>query len=122
MEKNTFSHVNKNEFLFDNKFKIYVDVDLDKNNEIIIDIENNKYNLEQFISLYCKDKEDNVKKETFVYTKKRTPQQTRINNELKQNNNNKEEENVVEHKRKRKRRIDDDDSEEENNDKKEDKE
>jgi len=123
-KKNTFIHVNKNEFLFDNKYKIYVDVDLDKNNEITIDIENNKYNLEEFISMYCKDKEDNVKKETFVYTKKRTPQQTRMNSELKQNinNNNKEEKNIVEHKRKRKRRIDDDDSEEENNDKKEDKE
>jgi len=121
-KKNTFTHVNKNEFLFDNKYKIYVDVDLDKNNEMTIDIENNKYNLEQFISVYCKDKEDNIKKETFVYTKKRTPQQTRINSELKQNNNNKEEENIVEHKRKRKRRIDDDDSEDENNDKKEGKE
>ena len=120
-KKNTFTHVNKNEFLFDNKYKIFVDVDLDQNNEITIDIDNNKYNLEQFISVYCKDKEDNIKKETFVYTKKRTPQQTRINSELKQNNN-KEEENIVEHKRKRKRRIDDDDSEEENNEKKEDKE
>ena len=94
-----FEYLEKNEFLFDNKYKIKATL-LD-NNEISIEIDNNKYNLETFISSFCKKENTNIvndinknDKKTFVYTKKIMPQ-----NEHK--------------KRRRKKRITDD-SEEEN--------
>ena len=68
-------YLEKNEFLFDNKYRIKATL-LD-NNEIFIEIDNNKYNLESFISSYCKkeiinnsnDVNKNNKK-AFIYTKK----------------------------------------------------
>ena len=70
-----FEHLEKNEFLFDNKFIIKASL-LD-NNEISIELDNNKYSLESFISSFCKkeinsnvnDTNKNDKK-NFVYTKK----------------------------------------------------
>ena len=63
----TFRHINKNEFLFDEKYNVYAY--LNNNNEIIIEIENIKYNLEEFISIYCKD-ENKREKDTFIYKRK----------------------------------------------------
>ena len=121
-KNNTFVHLDKNEFKFDDKYKIFVE--LINNNEIIIEIENNKYNIEEFISIYCKDDDNkgNIKKENFIYTKKIRTQQTKINNEIKKNNEEEIQNNNI-HKRKRKRRIiDDDESEDENKNKEEEKE
>ena len=121
-KNNTFVHLDKNEFKFDDKYKIFAE--LINNNEIIIEIENNKYNIEEFISTYCKDDDNkgNIKKENFIYTKKIRTQQTKINNEIKKNNEEEIQNNNI-HKRKRKRRIiDDDESEDENKNKEEEKE
>ena len=123
----TFTYINKNQFLFDNKYNIIADIN--NNNEFIIEIEKNKYNLEEFISIYCKD--DNKKeitdirkdKEKFVYTRKRRFQQNKINNDANTNTNKQEVVNNEHQKKRRKRRIIDDDEElEEENNKKEEKE
>ena len=101
-ENKRFQYIDKNEFLFDNKIKIKAS--LSDNNEIIIEIENNKYDINSFISLYTTNEENSIcdsnddnknEKKPFVYTKKRMSQ-----NEHK--------------KRRRKKRINDDDSEKEN--------
>ncbi len=122
-----FTYINKNQFLFDNKYNIIADIN--NNNEVIIEIEKNKYNLEEFISIYCKD--DNKKeitdirkdKEKFVYTRKRRFQQNKINNDANTNTNKQEVVNNEHQKKRRKRRIIDDDEElEEENNKKEEKE
>ena len=70
-----FVHINNNEFLFNDKFQIKAF--LSDNNEIFIEIENNKYNMDSFLSKYCKEEnldynnEINKKeKTTFIYTKK----------------------------------------------------
>ena len=68
-----FSHIKNDEFLFDNKLQIKAS--LSENNEIFIEIENNKYNLDSFLSKYGKDicaQNDLSKKEkgTFIYSKK----------------------------------------------------
>ena len=117
IKNKTFCHINKNEFLFDNKHNIFVD--LNNNNEIIIEIEKNKYNLEEFISIYCKDENKKEKeKEKFIYKRKRGLIQNKENFD---NKNNKEEnnENIDNNhqKKRRKRRIIDDELEvdEENN-------
>ena len=117
-----FIYINENKFLFDNKYNITADLNL--NNEVIVEIDNNKYNLEEFYSKYGKDEINEIKKEKekFVYTKKIRFQQNKINSS---NNNdinkvNKKESETNEHqKKRRKRRIIDDDSEEENNKKEE---
>ena len=72
-----FSHIKNDEFLFDNKFQIKAS--LSENNEIFIEIENNKYNLDSFLSKYGKDicaQNDLNKKEkgTFIYSKNIMPQ------------------------------------------------
>ena len=125
--------------MLDDKYNLFVE--LNDNNDIMIDIENNKYNLEEFINLYCKDENINESsdnknsdnknnKEKFVYKKKRRQIQNtqniqniqniqnKINNELIQDKENEIETNEHQKKR-RKRRIIDDDSEEENNKKEE---
>ena len=73
-----FIYINNNEFLFDNKFKIKAS--LSDNNEIIIEYENNKYDIDSFISKYNKEENNNSNndndnlnkkvKSTFIYTKK----------------------------------------------------
>ena len=70
-----FEHINNNEFLFDNKIKIKANLSI--NNDIIIEFENSKYNLNSFLITFCKDEiisstNDFNKKESgnFVYTKK----------------------------------------------------
>jgi hypothetical protein len=115
-----FIYINENKFLFDNKYNIIADLNL--NNEVIIEIDNNKYNLEEFYSNYGKDEINEIKKEKekFVYTKKIRFQQNKINNNNEMNKVNKKEGETNEHqKKRRKRRIIDDDSEEENNKKEE---
>ena len=93
-ENKKFEYLEKNEFLFDNKFKIKSS--LINNNEIIIEIDNNKYNLDSFKSIYCqKETNNNKDKKKFIYTKKIMTQ-----NEHK--------------KRRRKKRIIDDSEEDEN--------
>ena len=74
-ENKKFEHIEKNEFLFDNKFKIKSS--LSNNNEIIIEIDNNKYNLDSFKSTYCQNETNNFNKDkiknstkNFIYTKK----------------------------------------------------
>ena len=115
-----FIYINENKFLFDNKYNIIADLNL--NNEVIIEIDNNKYNLEEFYSNYGKDEMNEIKKEKekFVYTKKIRFQHNKINNNNEMNKVNKKEDETNEHqKKRRKRRIIDDDSEEENNKKEE---
>ena len=102
-----FNHINKNEFIFDDKYKVLAN--LNDNKEIIIEVENNKYNLNEFVSVYCKD-ENNIensetnKKEKFIYRKKRGQLQ-----------NKKENEDNEYQKKRRKRRIDDESGEEKDN-------
>ena len=122
-KKSLFNHINKNEFLFDNKYKILVE--LYNNNDIIIKIEKNKYNLDDFISIYYKNDNDNIVdnkienkeniKNNFIYKKKISQSNKKIN-EKKQE---KEEENINnEHqKKRRKKRIIDNESEEEEEEK-----
>ena len=104
-----FTHINKNEFLFEDKYNVFID--LNNNNEIIIEIEKNKYNLEEFISKYCKDENKN-EKDKFIYKRKRGKIQDKINF-----NNKKEKEKEDEHidnehqKKRRKRKIIDDEIE-----------
>jgi hypothetical protein len=115
-----FIYINENKFLFDNKYNVIAELNL--NNEVIIEIDNNKYNLEEFYSNYGKDEINEIKKEKekFVYTKKIRFQQNKINNNNEINKVNKKEGETNEHqKKRRKRRIIDDDSEEENNKKEE---
>ena len=102
-----FTHINKNEFLFEDKYNVFID--LNNNNEIIIEIEKNKYNLEEFISKYCKDENKN-EKDKFIYKRKRGKIQNKINfNDKKE----KEDEHIDnEHqKKRRKRKIIDDEIE-----------
>jgi hypothetical protein len=115
-----FIYINENKFLFDNKYNVIAELNL--NNEVIIEIDDNKYNLEEFYSNYGKDEINEIKKEKekFVYTKKIRFQQNKINNNNEINKVNKKEGETNEHqKKRRKRRIIDDDSEEENNKKEE---
>ncbi len=114
-----FIHIKNNQFLFDNKYNIIAD--LNNSNEITIEINNNKYNLEEFYSNFGKDEINEVKKEKekFVYTKKIRFQQNKINNEINMINNKQETETNEHQKKRRKRRIIDEDSEEENNKKEE---
>ena len=73
-ENKKFEYIKGNEFLFDNKYNIKADL-LD-NNEIIIEIDNNKYNLNSFRANYCQKEIINVNKDikndkkNFIYTKK----------------------------------------------------
>ena len=73
-ENKKFEYIKGNEFLFDNKYQIKAEL-LD-NNEIIIEIDNNKYNLDSFRANYCKNERNNVNKDikndkkNFIYTKK----------------------------------------------------
>jgi hypothetical protein len=73
-ENKKFEYIKGNEFLFDNKYNIKADL-LD-NNEIIIEIDNNKYNLDSFRANYCQKEIINVNKDikndkkNFIYTKK----------------------------------------------------
>ena len=69
-ENKKFEYLEKNEFLFDNKFKIKSS--LINNNEIIIELDNNKYNLDTFKSIYCQKETNNNNKDkkNFIYTKK----------------------------------------------------
>ena len=115
-----FKYVKNNEFIFDEKYNVVVELNGD--NEIIIEIENNKYNIEEFMSKYCKEvnknevNENKNEKEKFIYKKKIGKiqnAQNKINNETKQENTN-EIENEHQKKR-RKKRIYDEDSEKEKN-------
>ena len=74
-KKSLFIHIDKNEYLFDDKYNTLIE--LNNNNEIIIEIGNKKYNLEEFISIYYKndteiENNDNNKnvKQNFLYKKK----------------------------------------------------
>ena len=69
-ENKKFEYLEKNEFLFDNKFKIKSS--LTNNNEIIIEFDNNKYNLDLFKSIFCQKETNNNNKDkkNFIYTKK----------------------------------------------------
>ena len=74
-----FSHIKNDEFLFDNKFQIKAS--LSENNEIFIEFENNKYNMDSFLLKYCKEENigtqndfDKKEKGTFIYSKKIMPQ------------------------------------------------
>ena len=118
-KKSLFIHIDKNEFLFDDKYNTIIE--LNNNNEIIIEIENKKYNIEEFISIYYKndDKEnennDNNKNEKhiFLYKKKIRQSHNTINKEQIQEN----ELNQHQKKRRKKRIKDDDDSEKEGKEK-----
>ena len=70
-ENKKFEYLEKNEFLFDNKFKIKSS--LNNNNEINIELDNHKYNLDAFKSIFCqKEINNNINKDkkNFIYTKK----------------------------------------------------
>ena len=116
-KEKSFIHLKNNEFMFDDKYTIFVD--LNSNNEVIINIENKEYNIEEFLSVYCKEGNKN-EKEKFIYKKKigliQNMQniQNKTNDEIKTENES-EIENNEHQKKRRKRRIYDDDSEEEKN-------
>ena len=93
-----FKHIKKNEFIFDDKYSVFADLN-SSNNEIIVEIENNKYKLDEFVSIYCKDENKNenndiikIDKEKFVYKRKRGKIQNRINSEIKQGKEKEKEE------------------------------
>ena len=144
-KKSLFTHINKTEFLFDNKYTIFVElINNNENYDIIIEIDKNKYNIEEFISIYYKNdnqnetENNNNKKEKnkFVYKKKISHKHNKINEKKKdkeeenyssvnndnsvniENNDNNNNDNNVHQKKRRKRRIIDDDSEEEEEQKK----
>ena len=116
-KKSLFYHLNKNEFLFDDKYNIIVE--LNNNNEIIIEIEKNKYNLDEFISKFYKsgneieNKDNNIiGKKNFIYIKKTRKSQNKIN--MEKNKIEKEENDIKQHQKKRSlKRITDEQSEEE---------
>ena len=116
-KKSLFYHLNKNEFLFDDKYNIIVE--LNNNNEIIIEIEKNKYNLDEFISKFYKsgneieNKDNNIiGKKNFIYIKKTRKSQNKIN--IEKNKIEKEENDIKQHQKKRSlKRITDEQSEEE---------
>ena len=107
----SFNYINKNEFIYDDKYKILAD--LNDKNEVIIEIENNKYNLDEFISIYGKDdnniekneiNQKEIDKDKFIYKKKRGQQTNKKENEINEHQ-----------KKRRKRRIDDESGEEKDN-------
>ena len=116
-KEKSFIHIKNNEFMFNDKYTIFVD--LNSNNELIISIENYEYNIEEFLGKYCKE-ENKKEKEKFIYKKKigqiQSMQniQNKTNDEIK-NENESEIENTEHQKKRRKRRIYDDDLEEEKN-------
>ena len=128
-KKSLFNHINKNEFLFDNKNKIFVELN---NNEIIIEIEKNKYNLDDFVSIYYKNNNDIAtdnksenkdknknEKNNFIYKKKIGQSNKKINEKKQEKEEEKEEENINnEHQKKRRKKRIDNESEEEEEDEK----
>ena len=107
----SFNYINKNEYIYDDKYKILAD--LNDKNEVIIEIENNKYNLDEFISIYGKDdnniekneiNQKEIDKDKFIYKKKRGQQTNKKENEINEHQ-----------KKRRKRRIDDESGEEKDN-------
>ena len=116
-KEKSFIHIKNNEFMFDDKYTIFVD--LNSNNEVIISFENNEYNIEEFLGKFCKEGNKN-EKEKFIYKKKigqiqnMQNTQNKTNDEIKTENES-EIENNEHQKKRRKKRIYDDDSEEEKN-------
>ena len=87
--------------MYNDKYNVFVE--LNNNNEINIEIENIKYNLEEFISKYSKD-ENKIEKNKFIYKRKRGQIQNRP---ITDNNNEKEENNGYldnEHQKKKKKK------------------
>ena len=89
----SFSHIKNDEFLFDDK---HLTADFDENNEIVIFIDDNKYNLDQFVNNFCinitaedENSKNNRPRKRFLY-KRRAYKERKIENEGEKKEENEE--------------------------------